>query len=852
MYVCVHVLIFPCILAVRDGYLDMRVPSSSSSSGQSPLSLPPEPMKMDKVLSYLQDDPSLESFPKRAYSLGSRAQIVARSVPKNQSYMEMVARQGPLDKAEGKSSSAPHLTAAQSKQQSSRSHSSRGSSASGSRDQSQESIPGKVKTEEQEKPGVIPGKDNPDLFMEMDFTRPRTASDSHGYRPRTGSFSSREMRPRSSSHGHRSNLKANLKSQSSSRASSQGEISRKSSKESLSRSQESSLKGSRDSLKKTSHESLSKVSQNSDYLDMSPRLSTSPSALMAKALKKEKMHTKPSVTSAVIAKATASHVVRPKPNSNYMSMGFDDSPKKSDAVGSSRSSGGGGSIKKDLSGYASMAFSQLEFSPHDPQKPPFPEVSGHVRSPSAPVERIESNYMAMDDVGKVVQSSGGQSSKMECQKVASHITKVTNQGAQSGATSGFSSSSSSSKLTNQSGGSGKKSHSHSLDIKVTKVKSQPSPSPLTSTPKTTSKPPSSFSSPSSSSSSSSSPALRPASPISPVATTTDIKQSRVAPPSTKPMKPLPVLPTKPVGGATRHKEADNKKALKNSAVSHKCESKAGVGGAHPVIPGQFDDAPIDSYMLYTPGTDGSKDSQTVAPSSSLAKQQSYVSAAAKHAATPKKVTPHEYMNVKLDPGKDLHGAGTEKLKMSDGRKRTGSSSDVAIMAVVQPTSPNPISPKTSGLTPKLPMPKRGSTSSVSSFTEGVTGAGSGKEAGGSGSLTIAAHSNPNIFKPGERRSLTEVSPYENITFKFPHSGATVACSSETELNYASLDLQTSDDPEGGTPRSPRLNKSRNSSGGNEDEAPLLYAEIDFAKSEGLRNTSTSHREHRLSLDALTK
>ncbi|CAN7989069.1 unnamed protein product [Ixodes hexagonus] len=85
--------------------------------------------------------------------------------------------------------------------------------------------------------------------------------------------------------------------------------------------------------------------------------------------------------------------------------------------------------------------------------------------------------------------------------------------------------------------------------------------------------------------------------------------------------------------------------------------------------------------------------------------------------------------------------------------------------------------------------------------------------------------------------------YENISLR---SGAVVEAPAERVLNYASLDLAPPSGEEGATgavQRSPRAAAIADSAA--EEGASFSYAEIDFTKSEGLRNVSGALREGRL-------
>ena len=110
--------------------------------------------------------------------------------------------------------------------------------------------------------------------MEMDFYRPRTASDSYGCRPRASSFgkqyTTQGHRPRSSSYGQASRGKlSKLDSMDSLRTESQELHTKPNSEESLGKFSSSSRNSSSDSLKKLPEDGQ-KVSNylNTDYMDM--------------------------------------------------------------------------------------------------------------------------------------------------------------------------------------------------------------------------------------------------------------------------------------------------------------------------------------------------------------------------------------------------------------------------------------------------------------------------------------------------------------------------------------------------------------------------------------------------------
>ncbi|XP_071101820.1 insulin receptor substrate 1-B-like isoform X1 [Haliotis cracherodii] len=246
----------------NEGYLPM-----TPNSGQSPIDsshLRPEP-----AVYMLSDDAS--EFPKRTYSLGSRPPTKPTARIPNV-HDPVPIKRGILDN-DGRSCSAPHLITHRGRSLNVESPTPSASPLSMS-----------YKSESSYR------SDDSDSFMELDFHRPRTASDSHGYRPRASSFGKSPMqamqghRPRSSSYGQSARtykLKhgARLGSYESVRTTSQ-ELLHKSSIDSLSH------RSSRDSLRVSSNESLRKLSEelrtkthllNTDYIDMSVEKRKTPS-----------------------------------------------------------------------------------------------------------------------------------------------------------------------------------------------------------------------------------------------------------------------------------------------------------------------------------------------------------------------------------------------------------------------------------------------------------------------------------------------------------------------------------------------------------------------------------------------
>lgn len=216
-------------------------------------------LKPAKVVSYLSDDSMSGEFPKRAYSVGSRP--ISKQPFKIHQVQEVLRRQ-PLDSS--KSSSAPHLIVQKSRSQFMdtilRNSHHDGSYPASPLSQSVKS-------------------DDSDSFMEMEFYRPRTASDSYGCRPRSSSFGKQYVqghRPRSSSYGQgakgtMSKLAAGLRTDSfdSVRTTSQELSAKHRSQESLGMVSSSSRNSSSESLKKLGESTSGKKNLlPGDYMDM--------------------------------------------------------------------------------------------------------------------------------------------------------------------------------------------------------------------------------------------------------------------------------------------------------------------------------------------------------------------------------------------------------------------------------------------------------------------------------------------------------------------------------------------------------------------------------------------------------
>ncbi|XP_033726589.1 insulin receptor substrate 2-like [Pecten maximus] len=246
----------------KEGYMDMNMTPTSQplptvkegGSGESCLPMTLTDMsprsaadlKPAKVVSYLSDDSMSGEFPKRAYSLGSRP-VSSKMIHRHTHVPEPSVPLNLKVTDNGRSSSAPHLIVQKIKNQ-----------AAAYMPMDASSYSASVKS------------DDSDSFMELDFYRPRTASESYGYRPRASSFgkmyNTQGHRPRSSSYGHSSRGGKQMGSFESVRTTSK-EFLHKRSFESLGRfSTTSSKNSSSESLRKL--ETSSKSSQQSDYVDM--------------------------------------------------------------------------------------------------------------------------------------------------------------------------------------------------------------------------------------------------------------------------------------------------------------------------------------------------------------------------------------------------------------------------------------------------------------------------------------------------------------------------------------------------------------------------------------------------------
>ncbi|KAL8560834.1 hypothetical protein ACOMHN_032945 [Nucella lapillus] len=270
------------------GYLDMTahsvlppVKEGGSSEGYVPMSppyiaaasYPSTELKPDCVRCMLADDGTdFTQPPQRTYSLGSRpvkaitttatAATATAVTPLASGYMDMTAAKKVSD-SNVRSCSAPHLVHQPP-------HPHRGG-RSGTVDS-----PTPTHTPSPSPLSASLKSDDSDAFMELDFYRPRTASDSYSYRP-----CGLGHRPRSASHGQGTRPLRRHKMM-------LGDCWSRLNHEALVRAHNTS-QGSLDSLKVSSSESLKKLSQevmtktsqlnnNSGYMDMTrdKRLTPSP------------------------------------------------------------------------------------------------------------------------------------------------------------------------------------------------------------------------------------------------------------------------------------------------------------------------------------------------------------------------------------------------------------------------------------------------------------------------------------------------------------------------------------------------------------------------------------------------
>jgi hypothetical protein len=103
-----------------------------------------------------------------------------------------------------------------------------------------------------------------------------------------------------------------------------------------------------------------------------------------------------------------------------------------------------------------------------------------------------------------------------------------------------------------------------------------------------------------------------------------------------------------------------------------------------------------------------------------------------------------------------------------------------------------------------------------------------------GETSKMAETSPSAFIPGQRRSVSDFSSADKPTsapFNRSTSNQSTA-SEEHKLNYAALDLDSSED---------LRTSSGATSKSDPDIKPLQYAQIDFVKSEGLKSSSSSSR-----------
>lgn len=249
-----------------EGYVPMSPSYSASPSGSSSSHLRP-----DTVVCLLRDDVTIQP-PLRTNSLGSRP--VKTGTTKYQGYMDMTVRQGVSDK--DRSCSAPHLITH---------HHHHGHSYN--------RPTGHASNVDSPTPSASPlsvslCSDDSDSFMEFDFYRPRTASDSYSYRPRASTFGVQQKvviqghRPRSSSHGQGTRPVRGRKLMGMDAGRLSQELLQRTSLNSSSHASFDSLRvSSSESLRKLSLEVRAKTSQlnKADYMDMGFEKRSTPSPL---------------------------------------------------------------------------------------------------------------------------------------------------------------------------------------------------------------------------------------------------------------------------------------------------------------------------------------------------------------------------------------------------------------------------------------------------------------------------------------------------------------------------------------------------------------------------------------------
>ncbi|KAK3087074.1 hypothetical protein FSP39_001278 [Pinctada imbricata] len=237
-----------------EAYLPMSQGSCSPSFGDT------ENLRPAKVISYLSDDSMSGEFPKRSFSVGSRpASKSKHRYPK--------VPEPPPEKVSdnGRCSSAPHLIV-----QKMKGHDTLYPKEQDSYGKGQES-PYMNESSLSCSPmsqSIRSDMSDTDSFMEMDFYRPRTASDSFGCRPRTSSFNKvfNQQRQRSSSYGQQSKL-AQLAHDVRKKIGSLESV-RTLSKDHSKTTSSSSVGKLSASSKTSSSESLRNASKNSGYVEM--------------------------------------------------------------------------------------------------------------------------------------------------------------------------------------------------------------------------------------------------------------------------------------------------------------------------------------------------------------------------------------------------------------------------------------------------------------------------------------------------------------------------------------------------------------------------------------------------------
>ncbi len=931
-----------------------------SSQSSSPM---PQSLRLEKVQSYLSDDTGDESFIQRAYSVGSKTDVLP---PLKDSYMDMSGSQKSMDRLNNpKTCSAPHLNnklvpgMAGSQEEIARTPPGKAnegddllmemnfrlgkcnkvdtqgyldmrprSASGGSRDLPCASRSSSVAQYERTRTGSFGTKESRLNFFrrfkgnsfaegKTDAHRPRTATIAQeSLRPRTSSLGSSDMRPRSSSQvaGGMGKLRDFLKL----------------SKES------SSNHGSQDSLKRQSKGKRTSQESLNEYLDMNPKTAPSPSqALEATFFAAEKPLAKPPVTkvnsapqrerklssedSAYFNIETPSDVRSVQTHKRNTSGGRipnDGSSAKLNSVNAGAKRSSAATYSADTDQYIS-----IEYGEKKDKKDTADKKSVKSERPSSLVDTDDSYvlYNPADDTGSSVGVHPG--SHVGLQKVSSPIAETGSgfhaggAGPHAGHTSSVKDRSKKQKMAaiaeirtstaqeEETAGNSRHTARPRLDSAKSRTKPLPYPYPVQAD-----EPKSSISSntltgtapsvqpPQTSTSSQSTPAAKP-----PIAQFSDYmemsssdaaaKSPRTTTPSSKEVKSARTS----TSGDYMEMPGKGKCEVKGTtqkvpAVSHKAKTALPSSSSPPVTSNQPVSKGISHVTQHTGNTAGSV---STARSSKLG-----INKAAIHAGSSASSGEGDYMM--LSGSTSATGSSQAKrspppatsiasrLSTSGGAKLPGSSPSPALAtsAMLNPAIPespvspqpnkstdiplriqtNPCSPGPSQASPKTPVfftPSDSPTSETGAAkpsvnpTSGRTVApqrkrfsiGSSPEppsTGSSGLVRIA----PLGTRGGSSPSLSSLAPGQvSPRVGFPLKGSnsqtllgelqasnTSLNDDEQQLNYATLDLHTAK-PE--TPKSTEDNTRTLAAPASGCDLTLEYAEIDFKRSQELRQVTGS-------------